>query len=95
MSKGKGISRTEVYKQCQRNKHRSNICYQNYLKLLTKIQLHKLKLLCRKLDVSPYELREKEFKMISTNKKVIKLFKRANKHKQLYDSFKLVLERPM
>lgn len=92
--KNKGLTRANVYSLAQKCKHRFNSNYSRYISMLTPLQKGKLKLLCDRHNTEPYKLRDREFALVSTNKITTKFFKRARKHRELYDSYDLVLRQP-
>lgn len=87
----KQLSRAILYGKGQSSKHKFNTMYSNYISKLTVLQRKKLVLICDRYKIEPYELRDKEFALVSTNKIVTKLFKRARRHRLLYESYNTVL----
>lgn len=92
MVKGKRvINRSKVDAMLKKSKHRYNLAYSILLNKLTKFELAKMKLMCERFDVRPYELRDREFKLITTDRTNKRLFKRLKKHRAIYDSCSSVL----
>jgi len=87
----KGMTRSKIYSESQKSKHRYDTNYIKYISFLTPLQKNKLSMLCTKRNVEPHDLRDKEFAMVTINKVITKFFRRARKHKKLYDSYFLVL----